>query len=189
MTKDNLLIIHVTDWGTPDGIAPYLVSLDLRARSSMGRLLRREEPFLLFARDFLEAFVAAAMSSGHDVWVNVARRVENCGNWPRWANRIEQIPALFHAVAAESADIFPVSVWLIPTGLPDAVSRLEDFRTRPFDDKLFSAILDLGIIRVSLDDEFCDIATSVKLRPELLRWMQIASEGQRLQVHWLLIPE
>lgn len=190
MCESGTLVVHVTDWGPPE-VAKYvyLISVDVRTRSSTGKLLTLEVPLLRHAGEFLQAFVAAAMTSGYEVWADVSRSVQNGGTWPRWASTGEQIPALFQAVEADSGAIYPVSVWLIPVDRGDSIGHLEAFRAQPFDEELYAEILRLGVVRVSLEETYCDVSSHVDLRPRVLMWMNTASEGQPLPVRWLTIAE
>lgn len=171
------------------------VSLDGRANGSPScEPIRPADQVLRHIARLLLKFAAEAFRLGYQVRVDVASAVAKDGTWPRWCSTLEQFSSLMVSILGSSnnhhSQIYPASVWLLPDGAPDIDAQIDIFRVERFDEELYRSILSSGVVRIMLDEPFCDIVADRYMGEQVLTWMQSAVKATtETAVRWRLIAE
>jgi hypothetical protein len=84
--------------------------------------------------------------------------------------------------------IYPASIWLLPDAHPGLESQIDAFRGDGFNHELYRGILSREVIRIMLDDVFCDIVADPDMAERVLRWMQVAVRSTpENEIRWQMI--
>jgi hypothetical protein len=188
--ESNCPEIRVSDYpaaedaeGDPE-VTQYSVSLDFRW--ARGEDAGEPVPdMLVCARELLAAVVRAAMAEGYRVRFDAARSVAASAVTTTDDAQARAALARLAERASAGEGVHPVSIWLIPPGGNDVESRIEAFRARRFDDALYDSLLEDGVVRVSVSEEFGDLAARLSLAPVVRQWVRRAIGEPASLARWI----
>jgi hypothetical protein len=87
------------------------------------------------------------------------------------------------------ADIYPLSIWIIPPGVPEAENAIELFRRLPQDADIWNRVMSLGVLRFAIFDAYCDLMAQRKEGARALEWIRSAARhATDIEVEWDITP-